>query len=155
MACPRRIAIIGGPGAGKTTLARRLGAITGLTPTDLRSLDPEGVRAATAAEAWILDGNFSESWSYRVLRAELVVVLDLPLRVRRRRLLLRRLTGLMGLPVIGIGRVPAERLWCVTERPAAIQLLRDAHARGRPRCVLLRSGPAVEWFVANFRRRFC
>jgi adenylate kinase family enzyme len=89
-----RIVLLGCAGAGKTTLARRLGARTGAPvicldavwrphwgPDDLprfRSLMAE----AHAADAWISDGNFAQAtFDLRLPRADLVVWLNRPRRL--------------------------------------------------------------------------
>lgn len=87
-----RIAMIGPPGAGKSHLAARLGALTGLP---LILLDREFWRAGWVALAdaewqqrhavlvagpdWIIDGNYAGTLPGRVAAADLVVFLDYPL----------------------------------------------------------------------------
>lgn len=87
----RRIAIIGSPGAGKSTLARAIGARTGLPVIHLDQLhwepgwtEPEErvwqARVAQAAEGerWIIDGNYGGTMETRFARADLVLWLDFP-----------------------------------------------------------------------------
>jgi adenylate kinase family enzyme len=87
----RRVAVIGCPGAGKSTFALRLGAILGIevihldrlywrpgwvrTPTD-EWLQKQ--RAALRGDAWIVDGNYSASLELRLAAADVVVFLDYP-----------------------------------------------------------------------------
>ncbi len=91
-AAPRRIHIVGGPGAGKTTLARRLAAITGLPVNHLDDIARVGggtgrvrdaaereplVRAILDRDGWITDG-VHLGWTDPMLaRAELIVWLDI------------------------------------------------------------------------------
>jgi adenylate kinase family enzyme len=93
----RRVAIIGSGGAGKSTLARRLGEQTGLpvvhldhvfwragwkpAPADESRRDFDEV---VAREEWILDGNFlvgpTGEEDPRFERADTIVFVDLPRR---------------------------------------------------------------------------
>jgi adenylate kinase family enzyme len=83
--------IIGSGGAGKSTLAARVGARTGLPVVhlDARHWRPGWVAppeadwrrevAALAAEpAWVMDGNFGGTLDLRLAAADTVVFLDLP-----------------------------------------------------------------------------
>ena len=97
----RRIVVRGTSGAGKTTLTRALGAKLGLPVVELDALNhgpnwlqatPEELRERVLAlidnsDGWIVDGNYDGRLGSVVLdRAELIVWLDLPLRVKLRRL---------------------------------------------------------------------
>jgi adenylate kinase family enzyme len=91
---PARIAVVGGSGSGKTTVARRLAELKDVPYVELDALHwgpnwsacpAEEFRArvevAIAGDAWVVDGNYTGKLGYLVLdRAELVVWLDLPLR---------------------------------------------------------------------------
>ena len=91
---PRRIAVIGCSGSGKSTLAARIAAQRGLpyiatdpvfwapgwTPTPSSEVTA-WLRAAAAAEAWVMDGNFEDRRDILWDRAELIVWIDLPLGV--------------------------------------------------------------------------
>jgi adenylate kinase family enzyme len=89
----RRVVILGRGGAGKSTLARRLGGLTGLPVVELDTLfwqpglapaDP-GTWAARQQElvqrdSWILDGDlgpYDSALDARLRAADTVVVLDL------------------------------------------------------------------------------
>jgi adenylate kinase family enzyme len=85
----QRVAIIGSGGAGKSTLARQLGDITGLpvvhldahfwkpgwvsTPNDEWDAT---VTELAAGERWILDGNYGRTMELRFARADTVVFVD-------------------------------------------------------------------------------
>ena len=87
----RRIVLLGCAGAGKTTLARRLGGRSGIPVVCLDAIwlpdwgpgDVERFRAlmveAHAGDAWISDGNFAlATFDIRLPRADLIVWLDRP-----------------------------------------------------------------------------
>ncbi len=98
--------VVGCAGAGKTTLARKLAAASGLP---LIHLDfyywrrgwqlPDGadwreqVVALAAAPGWIMDGNYSNTYDIRMPRADTLIWLDYARAVCLRRVLLRTLTG--------------------------------------------------------------
>lgn len=84
-----RIMIIGCGGAGKSTLARKLGEKTGLPVVHLDKLfwKPGWVsltreefdvvhQAAIAQEKWIIDGNFDRTMARRMDRCDTVIYLD-------------------------------------------------------------------------------
>lgn len=91
-----RIVIVGCAGTGKSTLARRLGALTRLPVVHLDALfwepgwresDPavfrQRVIEALAGGAWITDGIYnSKTFDLRLPHADLIVWIDQPLVVR-------------------------------------------------------------------------
>ncbi|MBE3638742.1 P-loop NTPase family protein [Mangrovicoccus algicola] len=100
----RRVMIIGQPGAGKSTLARDLGRITGLPVVhiDLIHWQPGWVERSPAEktrlclevharDAWIFEGGHSATWADRLARADTVIWLDLGLARRLWRVLRRRI----------------------------------------------------------------
>ena len=108
---PRRIAVIGRGGAGKTTVALRLGEELGLPVVHLDRLawdpswqpvDPElfdrRQAAAVAGDAWVIDGGYlsSPGWPERVRRADLVVLVEAPLLVCLERIVRRSLARTCG-----------------------------------------------------------
>jgi adenylate kinase family enzyme len=86
-----RILVIGSPGAGKSTLARRLAERLGLPliHLDREYFGPgwavpskaewrEKVAALAAQPEWVMDGNYSSTFDIRVPRATTIVWLDVP-----------------------------------------------------------------------------
>ena len=87
----KRVMIMGSPGAGKSTLARKLAAVTGLP---LKHLDAEywlpgwterepaewdkRLAKIVAGERWIIDGNYGSSLEPGAARADTIVHLDYP-----------------------------------------------------------------------------
>jgi len=85
----RRVMIIGSPGAGKSTFARRLAVLTALP---LKHLDAEywlpgwierepgewqaKLAALVSEERWIIDGNYGSSLAPRAARADTIIHLD-------------------------------------------------------------------------------
>ncbi|MDO8147595.1 AAA family ATPase [Isoptericola sp. b515] len=99
-ALPRRVLVAGTSGAGKSTLAGRISTLLGITHTELDGLyhgpgwTPRpafvtDVERLVAGESWVTE------WQYRAVRplllerAELLVWLDMPVRVRMRRVVTR------------------------------------------------------------------
>ena len=87
----QRVLVIGSPGAGKSTFARKLAPLAGLP---LIHLDAEyhlpgwverdedewnaKVDDILARDCWIIDGNFGASMDRRLARADTVILLDYP-----------------------------------------------------------------------------
>jgi adenylate kinase family enzyme len=87
----KRVLIIGSSGAGKSTFARRLGAVTGLKVIHLDQLywSPNWVETpkdewrkkvaeALDGDAWIMDGNYSGTLEMRLEKCDTVIFLDMP-----------------------------------------------------------------------------
>ncbi len=91
----RRVVVVGTSGSGKTTVARELAAILGVTYVELDALnwDPgwvdlnqtnreeflRRVKEAVAGDAWVVDGNYTSSRDLVWPKATAVVWLDYPL----------------------------------------------------------------------------
>lgn len=87
----KRIAIVGSPGAGKSTLARELGRILGIKVHHLDALywQPGWVETPrerwqelqaglVAQESWIIDGNYGSTQEIRFAAADTIVFIDFP-----------------------------------------------------------------------------
>lgn len=87
----QRIAVIGSPGSGKSTLSRVLGDKLSLPVVHMDRLywqagwlhlDEEAMKARVMEEvarpAWIIDGNYNRTLDLRLHACEAVVYLDLP-----------------------------------------------------------------------------
>lgn len=89
---PRRVAVVGCPGAGKTTFARALAARMGVPHVEIdalfhgpnwtpapREVLRERVAERLALDAWVIDGNYRSALGDLVrARADAVAWLDLP-----------------------------------------------------------------------------
>ena len=86
-----RILIIGSGGAGKSTLARRIGEVTGLPVIHLDQLHwkpnwtgtpkeewKQTVAEVLKGESWVMDGNFGGTMEMRLEACDTVVYLDFP-----------------------------------------------------------------------------
>lgn len=164
----RRILLLGGGGAGKSTLAVRLAARTGLPLLHLdaiywrpgwQSPSAEEWQAQIAAlcrgEAWVMDGNYGGSLAPRLAACDGVVFLDTPawrclLRV------LRRWWRYRGgprpeLPAGCDERLDMAFLWWVASygwrrRPAILARLDEARLAGK-RVWILRNAADIEDFL--------
>lgn len=162
----KRVAIIGSGGAGKTTLARALGAKTGIPVVHLDRLywragwvpTPhetwlERQRAVLEQECWIIDGNYGSTLALRLGAADTVIFLDTPRlrclwRVFKRRLTYANQTR----PDMSEGnpeRLTGEFLRYVwsyprTRRPAILQKLAGLR---NTRVVQLRSDANIARFL--------
>lgn len=98
----QRVVVVGPSAAGKSTLARRLGVITGLPVVHIDRMlwRPGWVEAsreefdaahaaAVAEDRWILDGTYLRTLPQRLERADAIVWLDFPRSVSLRRVMWR------------------------------------------------------------------
>lgn len=103
----QRVMIIGGSGSGKSTVAHRLGDITGLPVIHIDKIHwqpgwverPEDERYqlicnAVAADRWIFDGNYSSTFELRAARADTIIFLDISTPRRIARVVWRTLSNL-------------------------------------------------------------
>lgn len=136
-----RITVAGVTGAGKSTLARRIGAILALPYTELDALHhgpgwqprPEflaDVERLVAGEAWITEWQYASARPLIAARAELLVWLDLPYPLTFTRVVRRTVRR----------RVRREELWNGNQEPPLRTILTDpehvirwsVRTRGKP-----------------------
>ena len=166
---PQRILVVGSGGAGKSTLAARIAARTGLPLIHLDALywragwvepPPDEwariVEEIAARPAWVMDGNYSGTLVRRLAACDTVVFLDLPRlvcawRVVKRWLRHRGRTR----PDMAPGceeQVTWEFLrwiWDYPRRSRPKVLARiESHAAGK-RVVILRSSAEAERFLES------
>ena len=102
----KRIAVIGSPGAGKTTFAKKLSSILSLPLYHLDFFyhdnkfayyeDKQAWRAKVEELAdkpnWIIDGNYMSTFDIRFDKADTIIFLDFSRTVALRRAIARRIT---------------------------------------------------------------
>jgi adenylate kinase family enzyme len=175
----RRVAVVGNAGSGKSVLAVRLARQLGVQHVELDSIfhrpgwtelpDDQfraAALAATAADGWVVDGNYATVRDIVWYRADTVVWLDLPRLLVMRRVIARTIGRLLTRRTLWNGNrerlrnllsIDPERsiiLWSWTQHP---QYRRQyAAAMGDPRWsrltfVRLTSPSATELFLAMAR----
>jgi adenylate kinase family enzyme len=169
----RRVLVIGSGGAGKSTLARRLGERLALPVLHLDALywragwvpTPPADWARRVDEllrrdAWVMDGNYGGTLDARLAACDTVVFLDLPRRVCLWRVV-RRALRYRGRTRPDMAPGCPERLgpaflrwvWEYPRRRRPAVLRRLAALRADQRAVVLRSAAAVERFVGGLAPR--
>jgi adenylate kinase family enzyme len=159
----RRIMVFGGPGAGKSRFAQRAAVRLGVPVIHIDQLFwlpgwqqrpredfAARVARAVAADGWVFDGNNTGTFALRADRADLMVFLDPPRRVRLWRVVRR---AVLGLGQVRPDMAPGcpERIdrgfwlwawrWDRDHRPAMLDL---ARARGGHPPLVRLSGRAEE-----------
>lgn len=162
----RRVAVVGGSCAGKTTVARRLAAILEVPFIELDALNHEAgwteaphdvfrerVEAALAAapDGWVVDGNYRSRLGSSVLeQADTVVFLDPPFAVALARVLRRTLVRVVTRRELwngnretlrnAFGRQSIVRWVVTTHKRYRTQIPERLREAGRESYVHLRSG---------------
>lgn len=165
-----RLLLIGCSGSGKTTLARRLAERTGLPVIHLdheyffpgwrepKQADwAETVQTLAARDKWIMDGNFSGTFPYRLPRAEAIVFVDMPTWLCLWRVI-RRTIRFYGRVRPGSAPGCRERFdahflkyvagYNTTRRPGILRTLAEQKTLGK-RVFRLRSRREVDRFLAD------
>ena len=170
----RRVSIIGSGGAGKSTLARQLGEITGLpvihldrlywkpgwteTPKDVWR---ENVEDLVKRDEWIVDGNFGGTMEIRLAASDTVIFLDFPrllctYRAVKRAVTFRNKTR----PDMGPGcneKLDVEFLTWVWQFPGkTVPAIEDRLSRlgSEVKIIRLRSPNEVKGFLRDIRGHF-
>jgi adenylate kinase family enzyme len=169
----RKILLIGAGGSGKSVLAARIAAQTGLPLIHLDALfwrpgwveipRDEWMRIVgeiVQRDAWVMDGNYGGTLDLRLAACDTVLFLDFPPIMCLWRVLKRRVQ-FHNKPRPDAGSDCPERLnreflrWIWTyrkkRRPKILEKLSLAAAEGK-RVVILRDSKAVEDFMAQLAR---
>ena len=103
----KRVMVIGAPGTGKSTFAKKLAAKTGLPLIHLdlyyhdksknyyenKEAWKSQVEEMTAGECWIIDGNYGRTMAERMKWADTIIYFDLPRALALRGIAKRRLAA--------------------------------------------------------------
>ncbi len=168
----QKIAVIGNAGSGKSTFARDLGQILGIevihldalfwnagwieTPKDIfRSRVEQAVRG----DAWVSDGNYTSTFDIRLLAADTIVFLDLPLQISLWRVV-NRWICYSGRTRADMAPGCPERfalaflrwIWDYPKRtrPTVLRLLEEQAALGK-QVFVLRKPAEIEGLLINLR----
>ncbi|MEP6620915.1 MAG: topology modulation protein [bacterium] len=172
----KRVLVIGGPGAGKTTLSTRLGKVLGLPVVHLdahfwrsgwretpRPEWADRVAVLASAERWVMDGHYAGTLALRARAADAVVVLAPPRLTCAARLVRRGLRD-RGRQRVDLAPGCAEQVppwaflreawsFAATEVPVALAVMAGPEAARpdgtRARVVVLRSVTEAKRFVAD------
>jgi adenylate kinase family enzyme len=164
----QRVAVVGSGGAGKSALARQIGAITGLPvihldhhywgPSWVPTPNEEWVerqRGLLEGTRWVVDGNYGGTLELRATLADTLVFVDLPRRVCLSRAMRRVRSPILQAPGCP-QKVDLEFLrwiWAFPKdtRPKVLNVL-GRHAPTTD-VVQLRSSAEVRAFLARLRHR--
>jgi adenylate kinase family enzyme len=169
----KRFVIIGSGGAGKSTLARRLGEILNLEVLHLDKLHwrpdwqkppkdewEKNVGELLKKDSWIMDGNFGGTMEMRLAACDTAIFLDLPRTVCLYRVFKRWLTYRnTNRPDMTEGcneKIDLEMLrwvWTFPQRAKPQIEKRLEKIKGEKTIIRLRSSQEVEEFAANLGKR--
>lgn len=169
---PRRVAVAGVSGTGKTTLAARMAPVLGVAHTEIdalyhgpgwapRASFDDDVRALVAGPAWVTEWQYASAREAVADRADLLVWLDLPFRLTLARVVRRTVTRRLRREELWHGNreAPLHRFlldrehvvrWAISTRHKYAELVpRAAAARPDLVVVRLRSRRDVEDWLAG------
>jgi len=168
----KRILILGSAGAGKTVLARQLGARLDLPIIHLDrhfwlpgwqcvsgNSWPDIVQELTLGECWIIDGNYRSTLDMRLDACDTAIFLDFP-RTLCLAHAFKRLVQYRNRSRADIGPGCQERLdwnfvkwiWSFPERSRPEMLAKLDRARSRKHVIILKSPAAVTAFLQSLNR---
>jgi adenylate kinase family enzyme len=169
----RRIAVIGSPGSGKSTVSGQLGNITGIEVVHLDKIfwKPGWVQTPrtewvllqqrlVAKDSWIIDGHYGSTINIRLQAADTIIWLDMPTSICLFRAIVRMIRY-RGQVRSDMGSGCPERIdlefvrfiWRFSrqERPRIACLLDAAHDRGK-NIVRLKTAMQVNQYLASLAR---
>jgi adenylate kinase family enzyme len=146
--CPQRVLVAGTSGAGKTSVARRLGQALALPQVEIDSLyhgpcwTPRGsfvaeVEAFTAEPRWVTEWQYHTVRALLAERADLVVWLDLPRATVMRQVITRTLRRRVRRQVLWNGNVEPPLRTILTDGEHIIRWAWTTHAKTAERVAVL------------------
>ena len=157
--------VLGSPGSGKSTIARQIGEGKGLPVVHLDKLTllpnwkakpnvEQIINAAADEREWVIDGNYSAAWDYRLERADTIIYLDFNRYVCMFRVIKRRIQW-HGKSRSDIGEGCSERLsrwfvkwvWGYPKRSRGKTLDRLAKIKPPKKVFILKGNRAVKRFL--------
>ncbi|MBO9129900.1 DNA topology modulation protein [Bacillus sp. 165] len=168
----KKILLIGSGGAGKSTLARRLGGILGIQVHHLDALywkqgwveTPreefiKQIQPIMEQESWIVDGNYFATMEMRMAAADTIIFLALPRLHCTYRVIKRRIQHHKKIrPDMGAGC--KEKLdwdfikWVWNyprdQRPHILERLKELE--GKKNIIILHSAPEVKQFLSRLQK---
>ena len=159
-----RAMVIGCPGAGKSTFAKRLHEVTGLPLYYLDMLWHKPDRTTVAREEfdiqlekllkrerWILDGNFLRTLEIRLEVCDTAILLDIPLEVCLTSVKKRIGQVREDMPWVETEFDPEFKQWIIdfpqNQLPQIYELLK--RYQGQKNVVVLRSREEAEWYLRS------
>lgn len=160
----QRFVVVGTSGSGKTSFARRLAAVRGITHIELDSLhwEPNWTEAppdvflarvdnATSADSWVVDGNYSKARPFVWQRADTIVWLDYAFHTVIWRLFSRTIRRAISQEELWKGNRESWRLSFLSKDSVLLWGLTTYHRRRREYEELLSAGEFPHLTVLHFK----